>query len=416
MRVLFAVHHPLDDRLGAPGASMAVGEALARLGHHVEFVGYDTFYPRTTEFGPRHQVAFPWRLAGYLRANPGRFDIVDATTGDGYVWSTIGRPTGDGAALVTRSNGLERLASEARRAESRAGTLNLSWKYGLYHGGFRLWEVDRSLEAAEGVLLLSAAERACDCATGTRQGRVGVIPHGLRASLLEQTRPQQPRKDGDPVRLCFVGNWHDGKGIDTLTRATLNLAESRTPFELLVAGSGVEAAEVIRDFAPATRSHVRVVPRFSQPELNGLLEGQEIFIMPSRFEGFGMAILEAMSGGLAPIVTPVGLVPETIKSWENGVAVPHHRPDLIASAVRQLLEDPAELLRMRQAAWRTAQGCSWDATASRTLDLYRRAHDFRSAELLSRSRDMRSRTRRRLGRRGPDEVVEGPKAGTGDQL
>ena len=45
MRVLFAVHHPLDERLGAPSVSLAIGAALAQLGHDVEYHGYDQAYP-----------------------------------------------------------------------------------------------------------------------------------------------------------------------------------------------------------------------------------------------------------------------------------------------------------------------------------------------------------------------------------
>ena len=69
MRVLLAVHHQLDERLGAPGASLSVGAALTRLGHDVEYHGYDQAYPGRTQFTARDQLGYPWKLASFLRRN-----------------------------------------------------------------------------------------------------------------------------------------------------------------------------------------------------------------------------------------------------------------------------------------------------------------------------------------------------------
>ena len=100
-------------------------------------------------------------------------------------------------------------------------------------------------------------------------------------------------------------------------------------------------------------------------------------LFPSPFEGFGIAVLEAMACGVAPIATPVGLVPSVISDGVNGVVVPHRRPDLISATVRRLAADRSELLRLRTAARETARARSWDAAARETLTLYELARERR---------------------------------------
>jgi glycosyltransferase involved in cell wall biosynthesis len=370
MRVLLAVHHPLDERLGAPGASLAIGSALTELGHEVAYHGYDQAYPGRMRFASRHQLAYPWKLAAFLRRNSGRFDVLDVTTGDAYLWHALGRP-GGAPALVTRSNGLEHLASRAVSEEAKAGGLDLSWKYPLYNGGWRLWEVGRSLRCADGVLLLTEAEREyASGSLGVDPTAIRVVPHGLRSVFIEHEPELRGSRVGDPLRLCFVGNWYSGKGASTVVEAAEQLVREGTPFELLIAGSGVPEREVLGSFSPESAARVTVVPRYTSAELVALLEGRELLLFPSRSEGFGIAVLEAMACGVAPIATPVGLVPSMISDGVNGIVVPHRRPDLITAALQRMARDRSGLLRLRTAAREIARLRSWGAAAQETLTLY----------------------------------------------
>lgn len=378
MRVLLAVHHPLDERLGAPGASLAIGTALAELGHEVEYHAYDQAYPGRTRFISRHQLAYPWKLASFLRRNSRRFDVLDVTTGDAYVWDFFGRPGGGTPALVTRSNGLEQLASRAVTEDAKAGGIELSWKYPLYNGGWRLSEVRRSLRCADGVLLLTEAEREhATHSLGVDPARIMVVPHGLKPIFIENEPELSESQPGEPLHLCFVGTWYAGKGASTVVETAEQLARNGTPFDLLIAGSGAPEHEVLSSFSSECAACVTVVPRYSNAELVALLAGRELVLFPSRFEGFGIAVLEAMARGVAPIATPVGLVPSMISDGVNGIVVPHQRPDLISAAVQRLAVDRHELLRLRMAARQTGRIRSWDAAARETLALYQLARERR---------------------------------------
>src|SRR5881397_3172961 len=107
MRVLLCLHQRLDPDLGAPGATLALGAALQRRGCRVEYFSYDEAYGQLREERARHQLRFPWRAATFLLRRARRFDVVDASTGDAWVWASLGRLRSARTALVTRSHGLE---------------------------------------------------------------------------------------------------------------------------------------------------------------------------------------------------------------------------------------------------------------------------------------------------------------------
>ena len=71
-----------------------------------------------------------------------------------------------------------------------------------------------------------------------------------------------------------------------------------------------------------------------------LLAACDVFCLPSRAEGLGVAALEAMAAGLVPVASRVGGVPDVIVDGESGLLVPHGDVDALSAAMRDLLENP----------------------------------------------------------------------------
>jgi glycosyltransferase involved in cell wall biosynthesis len=370
LRVLLGIHHPLDPDLGAPGVTLTLGNALAELGCEVSYYGFGEAFPGAPGYSAWHSVRFPWNLSAWLARNAGRFDVLDITTGDCWPWARLGRP---GArprhALLTRSHGLEHVVSEQLRADARAGLARLSWKYPLYHGGFRLWEVRQSLLCSDHIVLLNPLDRdhARD-RLGVPAERISIIPHGLPEPFRGLPGPE-PLAEG-PLRIAFVGTWIQRKGREDIVAVARALREQGVAFFLGLLGTGIAEAEVLGDFPAPLREHVRVVPRYRHAELPGLLREYEVLLFPSHAEGYGMALIEAMACGLAPLTTPVGVAPEVVREGETGRLLPIGDVPGFTSALRAFAGDRQRLLEVRRAAQRAVQAMTWREVGLRTVRLY----------------------------------------------
>jgi glycosyltransferase involved in cell wall biosynthesis len=149
-----------------------------------------------------------------------------------------------------------------------------------------------------------------------------------------------------------------------------DLREQGVAFSLSLLGTGIGEAEVLEAFPAPVRERIRVVPRYRHAELPGLLREHEVLLFPSHAEGYGMALIEAMACGLAPLSTPVGVAPEVIREGRSGRLIPIGDVPGFTAAVRAFAEDRSRMLAMRRAAQNAVQGMTWRDVALRTLRLY----------------------------------------------
>jgi glycosyltransferase involved in cell wall biosynthesis len=112
-------------------------------------------------------------------------------------------------------------------------------------------------------------------------------------------------------------------------------------------GGGERAVATAR-LARATGQ--RIVLCGDRSDVADLLPAFDVFALPSRYEGLPTAIAEAMAVGVPVVATAVNAVADLVEPGVTGLLVPPQRPDLLASAVRHLLDSPAEAARMARAA------------------------------------------------------------------
>jgi glycosyltransferase involved in cell wall biosynthesis len=112
---------------------------------------------------------------------------------------------------------------------------------------------------------------------------------------------------------------------------------------------GGELAERISRLARA-RPAARIVLAGERPDVPGILPALDVFALPSRYEGLPTAIVEAMVCGIPVVATAVNAVSDVVVPGETGLLVPPQRPDLMADAVRYLLDQPAAAARMAATA------------------------------------------------------------------
>lgn len=373
MRVLLCLHHNLNPDFGSPGATLAMGGALEAAGLEVAYYTYDQAYGRLPVERVNHRIRFAGHVAAFLARHAERFDVVDASTGDLWLWASLGRPgLAGGAAVLTRAHGLEHIADETARAAAFDVGPPLSWKYPLYHGCLQLWEVRRSLRLSDACIVLNSPERDyVRDRLGVGGERLAIVSNGIPERFHALPAPQVPAIEG-PLRVAFIGRWSTYKGRHTLVEAVERLRSRGVQLSLSILGTLVEEATVLEDFSPATWRDISVARTFANSALPDLLAGREVFLFPSLAEGSSVALLEAMACGLAPIATAVGAAPEIIDGT-NGVLVEPGDADAVTAAVERLAGNRGELLEMRRRAQQTARGHRWTDVARRTIEVYRRA-------------------------------------------
>jgi glycosyltransferase involved in cell wall biosynthesis len=96
-----------------------------------------------------------------------------------------------------------------------------------------------------------------------------------------------------------------------------------------------------------------------------------VFVLPSRFEAFGLSLLEAMAWEKPCVATEVGGIQEFLKNGENGLSVPSNNPDAMADAILRIIKDPSLARRLGKKARLTAQKFDIRKTVDQIQTLYK---------------------------------------------
>ncbi|GAA3134776.1 hypothetical protein GCM10010466_27020 [Planomonospora alba] len=222
-----------------------------------------------------------------------------------------------------------------------------------------------------------------------RYGRLDAFVTLTRADLKEYARllrADPPRRlvripnavpdlAGDVSRLeekvvAAAGRLVHAKGFDRLVSAWKHVAARHPDWVLRIYGAGTRTAEEklrARIEEAGLSGKVQLMGRAA--EIGVEFSKASVYVVSSRYEGFGMTILEAMSKGV-PVVSfdcPHG-PGEIITHEEDGLLVRSKKPEALAAAVCRLIEDRALRLRLGRNALRTAAGydlgsvgAQWDA-------------------------------------------------------
>lgn len=181
----------------------------------------------------------------------------------------------------------------------------------------------------------------------------------------------------DAVAAC-VARLEPVKGIDVLLDAW-PAVEARVPgAALLLIGDGPERRALERRARRLRLERVRFLGY--RRDVERLLAAADVAVLPSRSEGFGQVILEAMAVGLPVVASRVGGIPEIVRPGTSGLLVPAEDPRALAEALGGLLREPGRRARMRTAALRTVRHFELPAVAASLEGIYRSALAARAVD------------------------------------
>lgn len=255
------------------------------------------------------------------------------------------------------------------------------------------WEVatvrDR-LALAQQRRLLASADAVCATSTFLRDvvhdryGReADVVPFGVNTKLFAP--PTAPRNSDSKLGAVFV-KWLEPKyGADVLLDA-LALMDPTVPIRTTIAGTGPLGAELRQRAARlGVAGRVEFVGMVDHERVPALLRRHDIFVMPSRWEEFGVAAAEAASCGLPVIATRVGGIPEIVQDGITGLLVPPDDPHALAAAISRLAGDPQLRRQLGMAGRERIQKLyEWNECVARMECVYRLAAGRTGKELETR--------------------------------
>jgi glycosyltransferase involved in cell wall biosynthesis len=326
-RLAFAV--PGD--LGAPTGGYAYDRRmiaeLRRLGWHVDVIGLGEGFP-----WPHEQI----RLAAQTR-------LIQVPLGDPIVI--------DGLAFGVLPDTAQRLRLDHPLVA-------------LIHHPLAL---ESGLPAAQSAILRESERAALSCAirvvtTSGATARCLIADYMLPAARVSVAPPgtdpasRARGSGGNIVQLLSVGSVVPRKGFDVLVAALATVTDLQWHLSI-VGDAGRDprsAAKLEADIARLNLSdRVTVLGALPPAGVEKLYDGADLFVLASRFEGYGMAYAEAMARGLPIIGTTAGAIPDTVPA-DAGFLVAADDSIALASALRHLIENSDARHKLAAGAWRAA--------------------------------------------------------------
>ncbi|MGJ8638553.1 MAG: glycosyltransferase family 4 protein [Opitutaceae bacterium] len=277
---------------------------------------------KTTQFGlgSPYSIKALWKLLRYIRKEVDEGDVVHAHLSPTIFYCALAKRLKhkNFKLIVTEHN------SHNNRRGTRLGRILDKLLYG---------SVDHIACISDGV------RKALIEWMPLAENKITIIENGIELQHLQM--PDRPKK-GTTLQILSVGRLHKQKNIAEALRAFAEVKKQSPEFDLryVVAGAGeLEnqlkslAKELGLEKSVAFLGHVSNIPT--------LLKDSDIFLMPSLWEGFGLAAVEAMNAGLPVIASNVDGLREIVEtSKPAGLLVDPHNSDTIADALNKLIESP----------------------------------------------------------------------------
>jgi glycosyltransferase involved in cell wall biosynthesis len=285
----------------------------------------------TVSFGVSNalDLRWAWRLRHYLASQ--QVDVIH-----------VHSPLVAGVARLVRLT--------MRRCPPMVSTEHNAWGS---HSTFTRWfnRLTFRLDAAH----IAVSDQVVESMPASLRAMTETIVHGVDVEDIDAYRPQRAEVraelglSDETVAICTVANLRWQKAYPDLLTAARTVIDEGFDVVFLAAGQGPLEEEI-----RALRDEYGIADRFRllgyRPDVHRLLAGMDVFALASLYEGYPIAVMEAMVAGLPVVATDAGSVSEAVDDGVDGFVVPAGRPEALAVALRTILQDPDRRRQMSVAA------------------------------------------------------------------
>ncbi|MCV7345633.1 glycosyltransferase family 4 protein [Mycolicibacterium rhodesiae] len=246
------------------------------------------------------------------------------------------------------------------------------------HSGWVSGQISRQVHAVESwfvrqsdSLIACSASMADEIAElfGPDLAETVVIRNGIDSSRWAFA-PRQAHPG--PPELLYIGRLEYEKGVHDAIAALPRIRRTHPGTTLTIAGDGTQQDWLVE----VARKHkvlrcVRFAGRVDHDELLRLLHRADAAVLPSHYEPFGIAALEAAAAGIPLVTSTAGGLGEAVIDGETGVSFPPRDVTALAAAVRRVLDDPVAAQQRAVAARdRLTSDFDWHTVAAETAQVY----------------------------------------------
>ncbi len=214
---------------------------------------------------------------------------------------------------------------------------------------------------------------------GVSPEKVVTIHHGVHSHFRQLDNSFRPAIEQTKQTygiqhpyILYIGTLQRRKNIPRLLQAFYLLKQKyQIPHQLVLVGQryhDLPEHEISETIQRLTLNQDVIWPGYlGEDDMLLLLNGAELFVLPSLYEGFGMPLVEAMACGVPVACSNTSSLPEVV--GDAGMLFDPDDVDSIASTIYQLVTMERLLEKLRAKGLQRAQGFSWDACARKTLDV-----------------------------------------------
>lgn len=377
MRILRIADVPRTEAAGVSGVILHSGEALAELGHHVEYLFGEDLIARRLPPWLRFLLipaAICVRVNQHVRRSS--LDVVEIHRPSASLYAPLARNKVFRRRLppcVLQCQGLEELWWKTMRTCWARANVPTSWRKRIIFR-FLIGQARLASRYASAIVVPTEADvRHLVDVLGIDPQRVSVAHNGVESVFFDIQRDLAPSE----LRVLYFGSWLDRKGAPDMVDAWSLVNERWPSASLTIAGSGHAATEVRQSFEPPHRDSVKVLPYVSRAAVPDLLSRHDVLVLPSWYEGMPLAVLESAAAGMAVVATRIAgnveIFREPDSEQDGAILVDIQSPIELAAAVCRLVEDRVLLSALQQRARKRASLFTWDSSARSFADAYETA-------------------------------------------